>query len=104
VDSDRRQVDEMSEQDNMNQCTELMDFTKCWIDWRSELKESVQSSRSYYKDETVQALIARLDNYLAKRVCASSPEEEVISSLWEAADPDERKTLATLFLKVADRI
>jgi len=94
----------MSEQDNLNQCTELMDFTKCWTDWRSELKESVRSSRSYYQDETVQTLMTRLDDYLAKRVCVSSPEEEIISSLWEAADQEERKTMATLFLKVADRI
>jgi hypothetical protein len=93
----------MSEKD-VNQCTELMDFTKCWIDWRSQLKESVRSSRSYYQDETVQTLMTRLDDYLAKRVCVSSAEEEVISSLWEAADQEERRTLATLFLKVADRI
>ena len=94
----------MAESENLNQCTELMDFTQCWVDWRSALKESVQSSRTYYKDESVQALLSKLENYLTKRVCAASAEEQVIDSMWEAADPDERKTLATLFLKIADRI
>ncbi len=94
----------MAETDNVNQCTELMDFTKCWVDWRSELKESVQSSRTYYQDETVQALMGKLENYLTTRVCASSPEEQIIGSMWEVADPEERKTMATLFLKIADRI
>ena len=94
----------MAETDDLNQCTELMDFTKCWVDWRSELKESVRSSRTYYQDETVQALMAKLDDYLAKSVCASSPEEQIIESMWEAADADERKTMATLLFKIADKI
>ncbi len=94
----------MAETDNLNQCTELMDFTKCWVDWRSELKESVRSSRTYYKDETVQALMIKLEDYLAKRVCAASPEEQIVQSMWEAADAEERKTMATLLLKIADKI
>ncbi len=94
----------MAETDNLNQCTELMDFTKCWVDWRSELKESVRSSRTYYKDETVQALMMKLEDYLTKRVCAASPEEQIVESMWEAADSEERKTMATLLLKIADRI
>lgn len=94
----------MAETDNLDQCTELMDFTKCWVDWRSELKESVRSSRTYYQDETVQALVTKLEDYLAKRVCADSPEEQIVEAMWEAADPEERKTMATLLLKIADKI
>ena len=94
----------MGETDSLNQCTELMDFAKCWVDWRSELKQSVESSRTYYRDEAVQTLLSKLEDYLTKRVCAASAEEQVIDSMWEVADADERKTLATLFLKIADRI
>ena len=53
----------------------------------------------------MQALMSKLDDYLAKSVCASSGEEaQIIDSMWEAADAAERKTMATLLFKIADKI
>lgn len=87
-----------------DKCADLMDLSACWADWRSGLKESVANSRTYYQDETVQLLMSKLDDYLSRRVCGSSPEEELMDAMWEAANPEERKTLATLLLKIAERV
>jgi len=85
-------------------CIELMDFSNCWTDWRDALKQSITSSRTYYQDETVQVLMSRLNEFLSKRLCATSVDEEVIDAMWEVSTPEERKTLATVFLKVADKL
>ena len=87
-----------------NKCTELMDFSECWSDWKNTLKQSIMSSRTYYQDETVQALLSKLDDFITKKVCASSIDEEVIEAMWDVATSEERQTIAILFLKIADRL
>lgn len=90
--------------ETVGKCTELMDLSACWSDWRNGLKESVANSRTYYQDETVQVLMTKLDDFLGKKVCTSSAEEELLDAMWESASPEERRTLATLLLKVADTV
>ena len=87
-----------------SKCIALMDFTECWSDWKNTLKQSILSSRTYYQDETVQVLLSKLDEFLTKKVCASSIDEEVIEAMWDVATLEERQTIATLFLKIADRL
>ena len=87
-----------------SKCIELMDFSKCWADWRHALKQSIESSRSYYQDETVQVLLSKLNDFLSKQVCATSIGEEVIEAMWDVANSEERQTMATLFLKIANRL
>lgn len=90
--------------DITNKCVELMNFTGDWDDWRKTLKQSIESSRTYYQDETVQNLLSKLNDFLSKKVCASSISEDIINAMWDAATLQERKTLAVLFLKIADRL
>jgi hypothetical protein len=90
--------------DTTNKCTAAMDFSLCWSDWRNGLKASIQNSHTYYQDEAVQLLINRLDNFLNKKVCSSSVEEEVMEAMWSVADDKQRETLAILLLKISDRV
>ena len=85
-------------------CVGLMNFSECWSDWKDALKQSIESSHTYYQDETVKALLSKLDDFLSKKVCASSIDEEVIEAMWDVATSEERQTIATLFLKIADRL
>ena len=80
------------------------ELSMCWSDWRKGLKESVESSRDYYQDETVRLLVDKLNKFLDRKVCDSSEKEEIIDAMWEAANEAERKTLAQLLLKIADRL
>jgi hypothetical protein len=82
-------------------CIDLLDYSKDWGDWRGELKNVIDSSHTYYQDETVQVLLKQLDSFLTRKVCASTGEEEIVEAMWEAATPEERKTLANVFLKMS---
>ena len=90
--------------DTAVKCVDIMDFSEGWIDWKNALKQSIESSRTYYHDETVQNLLTKLDIFLNTRVCASSVGEEIIDKMWEVATSEERKTMAMLFLKIADTL
>lgn len=90
--------------DSTGKCLEVLDFAVDWKDWRKALKETVESSRSYYEDETVQILLTKLEAFLNKQVCVSSDEEKLIQEMWSAADDRERKVIATLLLKTANRL
>jgi hypothetical protein len=94
----------MAKMNETTKCIQLLDYSKGWSDWRGGLKKVIESSHAYYKDETVQVLLKQLDEFLTKKVCTASGEELIIESLWEEAAPEERKTIATLLLKVAGNI
>jgi Protein of unknown function (DUF3243) len=85
-------------------CIDLLDYTQGWPDWTAELKKVIDSSHAYYQDETVQLLLRQLDSFLTRKVCTSSGEEEIIEALWDVATPEERKTMATLLLKISGNL
>ena len=87
-----------------NKCTAIMDFSVGWSDWRSGLRKSIKESHTYYQDEAVQLLMNSLDAFLNRKVCSASPEEELMETMWNAANEKERETLAALLLKIADRV
>jgi hypothetical protein len=90
--------------DSTAKCLEGLDFAVDWKDWRRALKATLDSSRSYYEDETVQILLNKLDTFLNKQVCVSSDEERLIQEIWAVADNRERKVITTLLLKTANRL
>jgi hypothetical protein len=87
------------------QVLECMDFSCGWSQWRDGLKEALagKGGRYYWQDELVDSMAAGLDVFLADRVCPATPQEELIEEMWAAAAPEERRTLAMVFLKVANR-
>jgi hypothetical protein len=87
-----------------SKCMESMNFLDGWRDWKNRLKQSIENSRAYYQDETVNNLLQKLNIFLNNKVCASNICEEMITEMWDAGTSEERKTLATLFLKIANRL
>ncbi len=86
-------------------CIESMNFSDGWRDWKNRLKQSIENSRTYYQDETVNNLLIKLNAFLDNKVCASNIYcEEMITAMWDAGTSEERKTLATLFLKIANQL
>ena len=85
-------------------CIDLLDYSQDWRNWTAELKKVIDSSHAYYQDETVQLLLRQLDTFLTRKVCTSSDEEEIIEAMWEIAIPEERKTMATLLLKISSNL
>jgi hypothetical protein len=85
-------------------CIESMNFSDGWPDWKKRLKQSIENSRTYYQDENVNNLLLKLNVFLNNKVCASNICEEMITSMWDAGTSEERKTITTLFLKIANRL
>ncbi|MHB8105630.1 MAG: DUF3243 family protein [Dehalococcoidales bacterium] len=85
-------------------CIKSMNFSDGWRDWKHRLKQSIENSRTYYQDETVNNLLLKLNVFLNNKVCASNICEEMITEMWDTGTSEERKTLATLFLKIANQL
>jgi hypothetical protein len=84
-----------------NECIMAMDFMKDWKSWREGLHEAIKEGRKYgLTDEEMKAWATEVGGYLAKNVCAGTPEEALLKELWDVATPDERKVIASLIFKL----
>jgi len=85
-------------------CINAMDFVKDWASWRGHLQDAIKRSREFgLSDDMIKKLSVKVGDFLAKRVCPATPEEQLMKEMWEVATPDERKTLATLMFKLVER-
>lgn len=85
-------------------CINAMDFVKDWASWRGHLQDAIKQGRDFgMSDEMIQKLSVKVGDFLAKKICPATPEEQLMKEMWEAATPDERKTLATLMFKLVER-
>ncbi len=83
------------------QCLDAMDFVKDWDTWRNTLKEAIGEARKFgVSDETIKSLGVKIGDFLAKKVCPATKEEELLKEMWDIATPEERKTIATLMFKM----
>jgi hypothetical protein len=84
-----------------NECLAGMDFMKDWKTWRTGLHDAIQEGRKYgMTDEEIKTWAVEVGDYLAKRVCAGTPEEALLKELWDVATPEQRKTLAALIFQL----
>ena len=84
-------------------CIEAMDFMKDWDQWRSTLKQAIEQGRSVgLTDQEIQSIAANVGDYLATQVCPATKEEELLREMWAAAEPGERKVLASLIFRMVD--
>jgi hypothetical protein len=83
------------------QCVSAMDFVKDWDTWRATLKEAIGEARKFgVSDEVIRDLGVKVGDFLAKKVCPATKEEELLKEMWDVATPEERKTIATLIFKM----
>ena len=54
-------------------------------------------------DDMIQNLSVKVGDFLAKKVCPATPEEQLMKDLWGVATQDERKTLAALMFKLVQQ-
>lgn len=84
-----------------NECIMGMDFMKDWKTWRASLHDAIREGRKYgMTDEEIKGWAVEVGDYLAKNVCAGTPEEALLKELWDVATPEERKTLGALIFKL----
>jgi hypothetical protein len=85
-------------------CLSGGDFMKDWDQWKKLVNEAIKTARKVgMPDKIIELASVKVGDFLAKRLCAESKEEALVKELWEAASPDERKTLGKLLFKIMDK-
>ena len=85
-------------------CINAMEYVGDWVTWKGHLKDAIQKGRKLgMSDETIKTLSLKVGDFLAKRVCPATPEEQLMIDMWDVATLDERKTLATIMFKMLDK-
>lgn len=88
----------------LQECINAMDFVKDWAGWKENLQDAIKRGREFgMSDEMIRDLSVEVGDFLATKVCPATPEEQLMRELWEVADQEERKTIATLMFKMADK-
>ena len=86
------------------ECIMGMDFMKDWKTWRESLKDAVAEGRKFgMSDDEIKAWAVEVGDYLAKNVCAGTPEEALLKEMWDVAAPEERKVMGTVIFKLIDK-
>ena len=84
-------------------CLQAMDFLKDWKTWRESLNEAISAARGFgVSDETIKRTTVKVGDFLSEKVCPATKEEELLKEMWDAATPEERKTLAGLIFKMVE--
>ena len=90
--------------EEVNKCINALDFVKDWTAWTGHLQDAIKRGREFgMSDDMIQHLSVRVGDFLAKRVCPATPEEQLMKDLWGVATQDERKTLAKLMFKLVEK-
>jgi len=85
------------------ECINMVDFVGDWAEWRNNLRRAVSVGKKVgMSEEEIEALAAQIGDFLAEKVCPATPEEELLKEMWEAATPEERKTIAGLMVKMSE--
>ncbi len=86
-----------------DKCLQAMDFLKDWKTWRESLGEAISAARKFgVPDETIKKMSVKMGDFLSEKVCPATKEEELLKEMWDAASPDERKTIAGLIFKMVE--
>ncbi len=82
-------------------CLNTMNFLENWETWRGDLREMVNTAReSGDSEEKVREMVIDTLDFLSRRVCLGSPEDQLIAQMWDKASPEDRRTLADLILRL----
>ena len=77
--------------------TVLKSFDK----WKSFLGDRVEEAeRVGMNDQTIISLATQIGNYLSDKIDPENHEERLLKQMWDAADEQERKSIACVMFKL----
>lgn len=72
--------------------------------WKKFLGDRVDAAKKMgINEETISKLAFEIGEFLDNKVDPQNDEERVLKELWDVGDESERKTIARLMVKLADR-
>jgi len=92
---------EQKSETRLDACIRAMDFFQNWDEWRQSLSEIVLAAREIDSSGTyVAEVMEDVIDFLSERICHDSPEEYIMSELWDHANENERMILARMMLRL----
>jgi hypothetical protein len=73
-------------------------------DWKSFLNERIdQAQKMGMDDGTLSNIAFQMGNYLSDKVDPKNGEERLLKELWDNADSEQQKTLASVLVNYMDK-
>jgi hypothetical protein len=89
--------------DKKLQCINLVEYVADWDKWRKNLHRAVSVGKQVgMSEQEIEALATQIGEFLVERVCPATPEEELLKEMWNVGDPEERKVIARLMIKISE--
>jgi hypothetical protein len=74
-----------------------------WEVWRNNLRRAVNVGKAVgMSEDEIEDLATQIGDFLAEKVCPATPEEELLKEMWNVAEPEERKVIAGLMVKMSE--
>jgi hypothetical protein len=81
-----------------------MDTLENWKNWRETLGKAVDIGETVgMSNETINGVAEKVGTFLANNVDPRNDEERLLKELWDAADENDRRTLAKLVVRITDK-
>ncbi|RKD24375.1 hypothetical protein BEP19_08250 [Ammoniphilus oxalaticus] len=81
-----------------------MSILQNFDDWRSFLNERIDQAQSMGIDDTTISKIAhQMADYLADKVEPKNEQERLLKDLWESADSEQQRALASVLVQYMDK-
>lgn len=72
-----------------------------WEGWKAQLAEAVRLGRSMeMSDEQMAERAQQVGDFLAQKIDPRSPEQKVLKELWDTADENEQRAIASVLIKL----
>jgi len=80
----------------------LATVLKSFEKWQQFLGDRIkEAERVGMNDQTIVTLATEIGNYLSAKIDPENQEERLLKQMWEAADEQERKSIACVIFKLA---
>jgi hypothetical protein len=81
-----------------------MDLMENWHDWKKTLGKAVDLGETVgMSDNTITNMAEKVGTYLSNHVPPHNDEEKLLKEMWDAANEEDRKVLAKIITKIADK-
>ncbi|MDD7792895.1 DUF3243 domain-containing protein [Clostridium sp. 'White wine YQ'] len=81
-----------------------MDTLKDWDSWKATLGKAIDAGETVgLSDKTITGVAEKVGTFLSNNVDPRNHEERLLKELWDAADENDRNTLAKLVVKISDK-
>lgn len=81
-----------------------MEIMENWHDWKKTLGKAVDLGETVgMSEKSITNVSEKVGTYLSNHVHPHNDEERLLKEMWDAADDEDRKVLAKIVVKIADK-